>query len=93
MFQQHLQQLFSRKIKFSPWKLRVQKDGIGIIIRGMENSLNLHPISFQSLFEQIFNHLGLKVSLSQAGLITKRIIEKLGDIDGEIGRASCRERV
>lgn len=77
-----LNEFYSSKIKFRPWKLRVQKDGIGIIIRGMENSLNLHPISFQSLFEQMFNHLGLKVSSSQAGLITKRIIEKLGDIDG-----------
>lgn len=76
-----LNEFYSRSIKLDPWKLRVEKEGIGIIIRGFESSVTLFPIPNHDLIHQILHFSGIKSELSQAGLITKRIIEKLGHLD------------
>lgn len=77
-----LNEFYSREIVFDPWKLRIEKDGIAEIIKVIDNSLFLYPISHQALIQKIFELAGLKSEISQAGLITKRIIEKLEGIDG-----------
>jgi len=81
-FIRQLNEFYSREIAFDPWKLRVEKDGIAEIIKVNDSSLSLYPISHQVLIQKIFELAGMKSEISQAGLITKRIIEKLGGVDG-----------
>lgn len=81
-FIRQLNEFYSREITFDPWKLRVEKDGIAIIIKTIDGSLTLSPISHQKIIHKIFELAGLKSEISQAGLIAKKIIEKLGGVDG-----------
>jgi hypothetical protein len=77
-----LNEFYSREIAFDPWKIRISKDGIVVIIDSNDNSLFLYPIHHQILIQKIFELAGLKSEISQPGRIAKRIIEKLGGLDG-----------
>jgi len=81
-FIRQLNEFYSRKITLNPWKLRTEKDGVAVMIKSNENSLFLYPISHQALIQKIFELAGFESEISKAGLITKRIIEKLGGIEG-----------
>lgn len=81
-FIRQLNEFYSRELAVDPWSLRIEKDGIAVIIESNDNSLFLYPISHQVLIQKIFELAGVKSEVSQAGLITKRIIEKLGGVDG-----------
>lgn len=81
-FIRQLNEFYSRELAVDPWLLRIEKDGISAIIKSNNNSLSLYPISYQVLIQKIFELAGMKSEISQAGLITKRIIEKLGGVDG-----------
>lgn len=81
-FLRQLNEFFSREIAFDPWTIRIERTGIAKIIQVNNNSLSLHPISHQVLIKKIFELAGIKSEISQAGLIAKRIIEKLDGIDG-----------
>lgn len=81
-FIRQLNEFCSREIAFDPWKIRIAKDGIAAIIESNDNSLFLYPIPHQALIQRIFELAGLKSEISQAGLITKRIIKKLEGVDG-----------
>ncbi len=81
-FIRQLNEFYSRELAVDPWSLRIEKDGIAVIIKSNDNSLSLYPISHQILIQKIFELAGIKSEVSQAGLITKRIIEKLGGVDG-----------
>ncbi len=81
-FIRQLNEFYSRELAVNPWSLRIEKDGIAVIIKSNYNSLSLYPISHKVLIQKIFELAGIKSEVSQAGLITKRIIEKLGGVDG-----------
>lgn len=81
-FIRQLNEFYSRELAVDPWSLRIEKDGIAAIIKSNDNSLSLYPISHQVLIQKIFELAEIKSEVSQAGLITKRIIEKLGGVDG-----------
>ena len=81
-FIRQLNEFYSREIALDPWKVRIAKDGIAAIIESNDNSLFLYPIPHQALIQKIFELAGLKSEISQAGLITKRIIKKLEGVDG-----------
>jgi hypothetical protein len=81
-FIRQLNEFYSRKIAFDPWKIRIEREGIAEIIKVHDNSSSLYPIPHQVLIEKIFELAGMKSEISQPGLITKRIIEKLEGIDG-----------
>lgn len=77
-----LNEFYSRKIAIDPWTLRIGKEGITLLIKASDNSLHLYPLSKIALIEKLFNLVGLKASTSQPGLIAKKIIEKIGGVDG-----------
>ena len=64
-----------------PYLIRIEKESLAAIIKSNNNSLYLYPISHQVLIKKIFELAGIKSELSLAGLITKKIIEKLGELD------------
>ncbi|NMB80611.1 MAG: hypothetical protein GYA14_02200 [Ignavibacteria bacterium] len=81
-FIRQLNEFYSRELAVDPWLLRIEKGGISALIKSNDSSLSLYPISHQVLIQKIFELAGIKSEISQAGLITKRIIEKLGGVDG-----------
>lgn len=76
-----LNEFYSREIFVDPWSLRVEKDGFSSIISINDDSVDLYPISKQVLIEKLFNVAGIKAQISQPGLITKKIIEKIGGVE------------
>jgi hypothetical protein len=81
-FLPELNEFYSRKISFDPWKIRIQREGIAEIIKVYDNSSFLNPIPHEALLDKIFELVGMNSEISQPGLIAKRIIEKLEGIDG-----------
>lgn len=77
-----LTRAYGREVHFRPFNVRLQKDGIGVIIDAEENTLWLNPISYLTLIQKIFELLNINSEISQAGLITMKILEKVGDVDG-----------
>jgi hypothetical protein len=76
-FLQDLNEFYSRQISgMDPWKLRVQREGVGIIISANEKYETLYPISHQDLIQGVFKYAGIDAKLSKAGRLALRIIEK-----------------
>jgi len=65
-----------------PWSLRVSKDGIGIIQKLYEKTETLHPVRNTDLIKKIFDRAKVIAKDSPPGIITQRLIERMGDLDG-----------
>lgn len=76
-----LNEFYGREIAFDPGKLRVEMDGFTVIIDADEDSLNLQPLSKPLLLERLFSTVGIHSKVSQPGLITSKIIEKMGGLE------------
>lgn len=81
-FIKELEEFYSREICFDPWAIKVEKEGIASIQKVSSDSITLYPIPNQKLIEKILEFRDLTVSMSQAGLLTKRIIEKIKGLEG-----------
>jgi len=81
-FIRELNEFYSREISFDPSILRSEKKGIAEIIDVWQNDLSLWPLSYRRLIQGIFKLAGIDAEISQAGLITTRIIQKLGGLIG-----------
>jgi hypothetical protein len=83
---QELNEFYSRKIVKSllPFDLRCETNGVGIFINNEKRTLNIQPILFREIIFEMFRSAGLEPKQSQPGLLTNKIINKLGHID------SCR---
>jgi len=77
-----LNEFYSREIVFDPWKLRVSKGGFTIVIPANEDSINIYPIHKQDLIKKIFNTAEVEAEISQSGLISSKIIEKIDGLEG-----------
>ncbi len=64
-----LNEFFSRQLLFDPWKLRIQKEGIGLIQEVSNNVINLYPIPNLKLIKKIFDYVAIQARISQAGRI------------------------
>jgi hypothetical protein len=76
-----LNDFYGREIAFDPWKVRVEERGLGVIIDAADNHVSLFPIHQEKLLRTVLAHAGIQAELSQAGLITKRVIERLGGLE------------
>jgi len=81
-FIRELNGFYGRSIIGNPFKFRVEEYGIRIITECSEYSLSLSPVSYESIISQIFNLAGLKVEISQPGILTKHILQKLNGVEG-----------
>lgn len=77
-----LNEFYSREIIFDPWKLRIEKDGFSFIIKPSTESLSIYPVPVQSLVEKIFETADIQAKTSQPGIIARKIIEKIGGLEG-----------
>lgn len=80
-FLSDLNEWYSRIISFNPHLLRVNKESVGIICDLHDSTLTLRPIENQKIVEQIFERSKIGVKASKPGLIARRLIERMGDID------------
>jgi hypothetical protein len=76
-FIRQLNEFYSREIAFDPWKIRIEKDGIGEVIQVTDNYLFLHPIAHQTLMKKVFNLAGIEAEISPAGLLTSQIVHNM----------------
>ncbi len=76
-----LQEFYVRQIGIDLFKFRVYHDGIICLIKGSDTSVNVHPIPHLALIQELFEVSGYENSLSQPGLLTKRIVDKMGGLE------------
>lgn len=74
-----LNEFYGREIHFDPWSTRVERDGIGMIVKASDTSISLYPISHSKIIEKIYELAGFKATVSQAGLLTLQIIQGMRD--------------
>ena len=81
---QDLHEFFSRKMvsKIEPFNLRLEKDGLGVIISTEASSISIHPISFKDIIFRLLEYAGLKPQQAQPGILTNHIIYTLNGLDG-----------
>jgi hypothetical protein len=73
---------FSRTMYVDSRRVRIERERIGVLIDAADNDMSLRAIPMLGLAEQIFDLIGVRASLSGAGLITRQLIARLGGIDG-----------
>jgi len=81
-FISELNEFYGREITFHPYDIRIEKNSISKIIDSHDDFLSLYPLSYKKIFKKIFEYAQIKTNISQAGLITKRIIENMGSLEG-----------
>jgi hypothetical protein len=69
------------QMSFDPWKVRVQKDGIGVTVAAEDNHVALFPVAHELLLRKLLAFAGIKSEISQPGLIAKRLIEQIGGLE------------
>lgn len=82
-----LNEFYSREICFDPDTLRVNQDGISVIIKTNEDHLQLHPIPYEKIIKEIFKLASYKAETNQSGLLTRQIISSMRE---ENSLEACR---
>ena len=76
-----LNAFYGMQISFDPWKIRVEDDGIGVIVAAEDNHVGLFPVDHEMLLRQVLASAGINAEISQAGLLTKRVIEQIDGLE------------
>jgi len=76
-----LAEFYGMQISFDPWKVRVQDDGIGVIVAAEDNHVALFPVGHDILLKKVLAFAGISAEISQPGLIAKRVIEQIGGLE------------
>lgn len=76
-FIRKLNEFYSREISIDPWKLRIESEWVGIIIRSNDSHLNLFPLSHELIIKKLFEISWFNAEVNQAGLLTQQIINKM----------------
>ncbi|MEY8213064.1 MAG: hypothetical protein RPR97_01135 [Colwellia sp.] len=77
-----INEFYAREMHFHYNKLRVEPERLGIVINANENDSFLTALPTIKLVSKIFEQAGYSAELSNAGLLTKQVIEKLGGLQG-----------
>lgn len=77
-----LNEYYGRNCYFIWNMVRIEKDGLGIIINLTQDSLSLTAVKSQDLIENTFLAYGIKAKPRHAGLLGRRLIKQMGSIQG-----------
>ncbi|MFC1892175.1 hypothetical protein ACFLZT_07270 [Thermodesulfobacteriota bacterium] len=77
-----LNEFYARTMHFEYDKLRIEPERIGIVINTTDHDSFLYALPVGELMERIFDMAGYEAKLSNAGLITKQLITRLGGVQG-----------
>lgn len=86
-FIRELNEFYSRESCVDPSKLRISKEGIGLIIKTGDNQLSARPIKHENVIDKLFELAGYKAEINQAGLLAKQIIRNMRE---EHSLEACR---
>jgi hypothetical protein len=68
---------------YGEWNaVRVERRGLAILQRFHPGSLTLNALDVVSLIREMLKRLGIPTEISQAGLVTARVIAQMGGLDG-----------
>ena len=76
-FLRQLNEFYSRAMAFDPWALRIEPEGIALIIDTRDTSAQLYPLGHRDLLLRIFELAGVKADRSQPGRLALRIIANM----------------
>jgi hypothetical protein len=77
-----LNEFYARTMHFEYDKLRIEPGRIGIVIDAADHDSFLYALPVAEFMERIFDMAGYEARLSNAGLITKQLIKRLGGVQG-----------
>jgi hypothetical protein len=77
-----LNEFAARAMHYDYSALRLERDGVGVVIDAADHDISLEALSSSSLIEQIFDLGGFLAKPSSSGLITRQLITRMGGLDG-----------
>ncbi len=77
-----LNEFWSREIAIDPWALRIEKGSISYLAHADSDSFTLHPLPHQLMIDKLLELKELKLSISQPGVLARKIIENVNGIEG-----------
>jgi len=77
-----LNEFYGRNLYFMWNQVRVEPDGIGIIIESFRDSITLNVLKLRDVVDNIFSAFGMRTKTSEAGLKIDRLINQMGGIQG-----------
>jgi uncharacterized Zn-finger protein len=77
-----LNEYYGRECHFIWNECRAETDGLGIITEVTRDHLTLRALFRQSLVAKIFEVFGIKAEPSQPGLVSTRLIQQMGGVQG-----------
>jgi hypothetical protein len=77
-----LNEYYGRETLFEYNGFRSERDGMGLVTEVTQNSLTLYALEVRDLVKRIFEVSGMVAKPSPAGLITLRLIEQMGGLQG-----------
>lgn len=77
-----MNEFYGRNLHFQWNQVRVEPDGVGIIIQSFRDSMTLRAISLRDVVDNLFSAFGMRTKASEAGLKTDRLINQMGGIHG-----------
>lgn len=77
-----LNECYARTMHFEYDKLRIESEGIGIVIDADDTDTWLFALPIAKLFERIFEMADYTTKLSNGGLITRQLITQLSGLQG-----------
>src|SRR5262249_30298599 len=81
-YRPELNEFYSRAIRFDPWAVRSELEGIGVLITAGDKTLRLHPIAEMAIIQMLLDQAGVKTQASAGGLLAERLLEKLDGLEG-----------
>ncbi len=80
-----LNEFYSRALYLvDPNSIRVEHEGVGVIIRGSTDAISLCPITVEDLMLKVFERSEMSCDFSHAGRLAKQIVRRMGHLE------SCR---
>jgi hypothetical protein len=81
-YRPELNEFYSRAIRFDPWAVRSEPEGIGVLITAADKTLHLYPIAEAAVIQALLDQAGLKAEPSAGGRLAERLLEKLDGLEG-----------
>ena len=77
-----LNEFYARQMCWHYGELRIERDGVGLLIDAVDADKYLYALPIVDLAEQIFGLAGLRTKVSSGGLILRQLVSRLGGLQG-----------
>lgn len=77
-----LNEFYARTLHFNYSKLRIEPEGIGLVINAADHDTFLAAMPVANLMQRIFSMAGFEAKLSNSGRIVRQLLTQLGGLQG-----------